>query len=249
MLRSDRYRGSSRFGFTLIELLVVISIVSLLIAILLPALSNARKSGQSIQCANQLRQIFLGYQGYVADNNQHYFALRTSATTAHFYWYGEFMQKESYFSRGPANRLPRFVGDAGSAYTGVFGCPAAEHCGNYLTSAGGFGSTYGVNRYFWIKFWQARGTNLGHQEPLPVDHAVRYPSQTLFHSDIVANTGSNAEDLGNTVDVVTNPRIDFRHLGASNMLYHDGHVAAFQPEKYRKPHPAFVEWSALWLWQ
>lgn len=47
-------------GFTLIELLVVISIIALLIAILLPALSGARESARSLQNMTQTRGIQQG---------------------------------------------------------------------------------------------------------------------------------------------------------------------------------------------
>ena len=58
-------------GFTLIELLVVVSIISLLIALLLPALSNARAAARQTQCLSNYRQIGIAYFNYVANYNDY----------------------------------------------------------------------------------------------------------------------------------------------------------------------------------
>ena len=57
-------------GFTLLELLVVIGIISLLVAILLPTLSKARRSAQAVGCESNLRQIASAVLGYAADNRE-----------------------------------------------------------------------------------------------------------------------------------------------------------------------------------
>lgn len=59
--------SSSHRGFTLIELLVVISIITLLIAILLPALSSARASAMQVQCLSGMRQIGVAIECYRND--------------------------------------------------------------------------------------------------------------------------------------------------------------------------------------
>lgn len=58
---------SGRRGFTLIELLIVIAIITLLIAILLPALKDSRRSARTLICQSNFKQFGIAISNYATD--------------------------------------------------------------------------------------------------------------------------------------------------------------------------------------
>ena len=63
-------RAAAFRAFTLIELLVVIAVISILAALLLPALTRSKDSARAVQCVNNLRQLAIGSTVYAGDTGR-----------------------------------------------------------------------------------------------------------------------------------------------------------------------------------
>ncbi|RMD76588.1 MAG: prepilin-type N-terminal cleavage/methylation domain-containing protein, partial [Lentisphaerae bacterium] len=59
---------AKKYPFSLIELLVVITVISILVAMLLPALQSARAKAHSAACLNNMKQAFLAIGLYTDES-------------------------------------------------------------------------------------------------------------------------------------------------------------------------------------
>lgn len=145
--RVETVSPSRAIAFTLTELLVVISIVSLLMALLLPTLYKARRLAQNTQCHVSHKQMWLSYHMYMFDYKDRFYPaefargnsdLTSFGNNQKATWQGTRLQRE-LIKHGYASGTLEYSGTAdGSAvtlYKGAGRCPTASDDYIYKTHA------------------------------------------------------------------------------------------------------------------
>ncbi len=125
-----RSHWSRLSGFTLIELLVMIAIIATLVALLLPAVQQAREAARRSQCKNNLKQLGIAIHNYHDTHNAiPPFGLGGSVTydyTPHvsILPYIEQVARFDILSAGRFNIEPWHTSDAWNGQIPVFNCPS-----------------------------------------------------------------------------------------------------------------------------
>jgi prepilin-type N-terminal cleavage/methylation domain-containing protein/prepilin-type processing-associated H-X9-DG protein len=182
-LRRQGVTGMSkqrRNAFTLVELLVVIGIMAVLISILLPALSRARESAKTVQCASNMRQIGIGMHMYCNENRGavppgNDFAAPTgygtsSANPAVPFWsFFELLYINKYVHQEPRKPWVPANGNIPTGFygvifptaeKGVFGCPSED-----ITSPGASDGAFDVHLHYGMNIQAAPTLSISAARP------------------------------------------------------------------------------------
>jgi prepilin-type N-terminal cleavage/methylation domain-containing protein/prepilin-type processing-associated H-X9-DG protein len=238
--RWGRKRGTA---FTLIELLVVIAIIAILAAVLLPVLSAARKKGQQTACINNQKELAIGMNLYITDNNSAFPGISSRIYGFHapdwIYWrtntalYPPFTQSPILVSvpgmQKPSMRCPMDISDVDRDNENY-----GDGYGPYLFSysLNGYGlDADNVNSGMATVVDSSSGTAVVY--PFK-ESAVRNPATKIMLAEEPGSGDSSDSPSGSIINdgrwVPNQDPLTIRHGGKADVAFADTHVEAVTPD-------------------
>jgi prepilin-type N-terminal cleavage/methylation domain-containing protein/prepilin-type processing-associated H-X9-DG protein len=222
--RSKRSRKPR--AFTLIELLVVIAIIAILASMLLPALARAKEAGKKTSCLNNVRQIGLAYQSFLAENDDRFPVYVTERTAPAG-------TPDTPEARAPYSYRQILIPYITSA-TNAFKCPNGQPWDEPKAGAW-FNTDYGNNHNeanlpgASQQAWFQAHPDFGFNETVRASSLPR-PTDFILVGD--AGRSDNTASRGGmypqpwVFDISSQARMLGRHpKGLANITYADGHAA------------------------
>jgi prepilin-type N-terminal cleavage/methylation domain-containing protein/prepilin-type processing-associated H-X9-DG protein len=243
----------NRWAFTLIEMLIVIAIIAMLLSIMIPCLSSAKKHCQAVVCRSNICQLYIANIGYTISNDD-YCVLAGSDLVFHddgspsnggcHRWHGT-RQSDGASADASKNTSDATKGPLSLYLAGgeVKQCPAnvkyytdgieafEAGCGGYGYNSVGVGSR--CYQYNFFSDIRAMKSSMKITE-------IENPSEKVMFADTAYVSGGRlieysfceppmfVLDLGSGIREYPGvvPSIHFRHLGKTNVVWCDGNVSA-----------------------
>jgi prepilin-type processing-associated H-X9-DG protein/prepilin-type N-terminal cleavage/methylation domain-containing protein len=222
----------NKCNFTLIELLVVIAIIAILASMLLPALNKARDRAKIISCVGNIKQIGLGWNSFILDNEGKLPPHETGAKSATFNPRGftndpktswaflikDYIGMQSIELYTPS---PRFTPIPTKYRKGILNCPASPSEPKDMSK-----TRYGM-LYYGIGGYQGPYGGVAVSKITQ----IKNPSQKAV---IVDSYNQNDSLYGGFYMAYNDGKhMDFsRHNEKANFLFADGHVATYTYNQY-----------------
>jgi prepilin-type processing-associated H-X9-DG protein/prepilin-type N-terminal cleavage/methylation domain-containing protein len=228
-------------GFTVIELLVVISILSILLAVMVPSLRLAKEQAVSVMCKNNLKSIGVTINLYTNDHKQRLapywdglFYVEDESYTSplddntydafgRFYLYTSWMSGSTDFYheglRDNDGYLREYLGHEIMGHEDVLGCPAVDE-GPVITDQDALEEGYYLVYRGMTYLLNVEAFSSDQIDPYRIT-TIRNPGQLVFMCE-GRGTGSAVNQPGDEWEGGETPKP--RHNNKFNALFLDAHV-------------------------